>query len=475
MNNNTTSGIKDARQKNQLENQASTLDRNRRQVGKRDNSSLSFGINSSKSSFFNNSNSKSKILSKNSNDMQAKNRIANNNDRALKVASKIPVPVVKEVSKAAQIAQKNQKLKKNNKRNPFSNMLGKKGLFKNLLGNDKNKEDSSDNVEEETDNNEEPQNIDGRFNISAQTVKKVFIWVLVLVFSSAIFICIILASAITDTAGESYLASHDNPTEKELAEAYSANSSDDSGSDSVSGSGNLTYNDSYTDGNNTNTGFYVTDSEPNPATAINYWSSYLDKDDFVFPKDDATGKPLGAWPKDYNKVKTQLDNVKLYQNNFMWPTTPEGGKYSYVYSHQGIDIMASFGTPVYSPVDGTLVYSTWGHTVNKGSDETAYSVTIIPDKVVNFSGTSIDRLFLTHMSGIRYRCEEGSCNKKVKKGELLGFSGNAAGDSYTVGWAPHLHMTYYNEAGGYNGTGLYTEAMEQLYNITPGTKRSVGQ
>lgn len=240
----------------------------------------------------------------------------------------------------------------------------------------------------------------------------------------------------------------------------------------VSGSGTLSFKESYSDGNASMSPGVVLTSEPDPSTAINYWS-YLDTKDFVYPKDEATGKSLGAWPKNYASIPAQLDNPKIYQGSYIWPATPTGGKYTYVYEHNGIDVMADFGSPVYSPVDGTLVYSTWGNTVNKGSDETAYSVTITPDTKITFEGTTIDEIFMTHMSGIRYRCEWGQCNRKVKKGELLGFVGNAAGSASSVGWAPHLHMTFYNSSS--YSTGLRTSSMERLYSITANTNRKAGE
>lgn len=241
---------------------------------------------------------------------------------------------------------------------------------------------------------------------------------------------------------------------------------------SVTGSGTLGFNQSYTNGTATANSIFVHNSEPDPSMAINYWS-YIDSKDFVYPKDDATGKSLGAWPKNYKDIPAQLDNPRTYQKHFIWPVTPTGGTYSYVYEHLGIDIMAKFGTPIYSPVDAILVYSTWGNTVNTGSDETAYSVTLKLEKPVKFAGVSIGHIFMTHMSGIRYRCEWGQCNKKVKKGELLGFVGNAAGSASSGGWAPHLHMTYY-PYDNYGG-GLYTANMEKLYNIKSGTKRNAGE
>ena len=254
--------------------------------------------------------------------------------------------------------------------------------------------------------------------------------------------------------------------EKFLYEKYILNDDDYS----VTGSGTLGFGESYSDGNATS-GFYVTQSEPDPSLAINYWS-YVDSKDFVYPKDEKTGKSLGAWPKNYKSIPAQLDNPKTYQKYFIWPVTPSGGTYSYVYEHNGIDIMADFGEPIYSPVDAILVYSTWGHTTNRGSDETAYSVTLELEKPVKFKGVSIGHIFMTHMSGIRYRCEWGECNRKVKKGELLGFVGNAAGSAESPGWATHLHMTYYPY--DYYSGGLYTTNMEKLYNIKSGTKRKAG-
>ena len=61
--------------------------------------------------------------------------------------------------------------------------------------------------------------------------------------------------------------------------------------------------------------------------------------------------------------------------------------------------------PIYSPVDGDLLYSTWGYTSNLGSDETAYAVTIAPSTKYEYNGVIIDEIFMTHMSGIRYRCD----------------------------------------------------------------------
>lgn len=217
----------------------------------------------------------------------------------------------------------------------------------------------------------------------------------------------------------------------------------------------------------------VLSSEPDPSAALNYWQAkgLLNTSNFIFPKDQATGLPLGAWPKDYSSIPTRLINPNVYANTFIFPVTPVNGKYSGSYVHTSIDIMAVFGTPIYSPVDGTLMYSEWGHTVNKGSDETAYSVAIRMSKPTVVGGRTIGIMFLTHMSGIVNRCSSGRCNKTVQKGDLLGFVGNAAGDAATVGWAPHLHMTFYDSNFA---NAIYTPAVESLYGISAGSSRVAG-
>ena len=475
MNNSTANGLGQARTKNKLANDAAVLERNKKSTGRRDNNSRSSssGLTSGTSSGNVTLNpSKSSITSKRSN-QEAKNRFQRNLDRKIKLAEKIPIP---EVQAAAKVAKMASTLK--------SAKSSKAGIFKNLVGGltglgDKFSQKGqfgktwTDALGEEYDEGEAFGNVS--FKLDKKT-KWLWIGLLSGILFVSIFLCCILTSAITDSAGESYLASHDNPTEEELVKAYSAQDSGSEGNSTgnISGSGTLSFTDSYTDGTATSE-FTVFSSEPDPAIAINYWDKegMLDASDFIYPKDSETGKSLGAWPKNYKDYPTQLSNCKTYQDNFIWPVTPTNDEYSYVYEHAGIDIMANFGTPVYSPVDGTMVYSTWGHTVNKGSDETAYSVTLMPSKTVTFNGTEIDEIFLTHMSGIRYRCEEGECNRTVKKGELLGFVGNAASTAGESGWASHLHITFYPE-GNYDGA-LYTSSMESLYEISPGTKRKAGE
>lgn len=245
------------------------------------------------------------------------------------------------------------------------------------------------------------------------------------------------------------------------------------GTSSSSGSGKLTMSGSQSsNGTAVAVGGQVVTSEPDPSAALNYWKNdgkIPASEKFVYPVDDK-GQKLGAWPADYSKYPTQINNPKVYNYGFIFPVTPSSatvppveGTYHEGYNHAGIDLVAKFGSPIYSPVDGTIRYSTWGHTRNKGADETAYSVRINLEKPFSLNGNTYDSVFLTHMCGIVQRCDSG-CNIKVKKGQLIGFVGNAAGDSKTVSWVPHLHMTIYD-----GETAMWTgPTQNQVYGIKNG-------
>ena len=217
-------------------------------------------------------------------------------------------------------------------------------------------------------------------------------------------------------------------------------------------------------------------SEPCPNKAIKYWASrkVISEKNFIYKFDKNTGLSLGAWPKNYKKYPKQLSNPKTYHKYYIWPITPLNGIYKRGYPHKSMDIQASFGSPVYSPVDGIIISSEWGGTKNLGSDETSYTIEIKPSHVIKYHKTKIDRIFMTHLSGVRYRYWTGSgYTRSVKKGQLIGFSGNAAGTSKSVGWAPHLHLTFYNHS--YYGTGLSTSSLEKFYKIKNNQKRKAGK
>ena len=182
---------------------------------------------------------------------------------------------------------------------------------------------------------------------------------------------------------------------------------------------------------------------------------------------------MGAWPKDISSIKMQLTDYKTYQNGkVIIPTTPADGQYKAGYEHNGIDITAYFGTPVYSPVNGVIEYSEWGHTRNKSGNETSYTVTIKMDGYITIDGKRVNKFFMTHMSGIRYRCSYG-CNKRVKMGELIGFTGTASGSTCgSSTWAPHLHITVYPD-NNYSG-GLTTVQTEKIYGLKSGMSIKAG-
>ena len=219
----------------------------------------------------------------------------------------------------------------------------------------------------------------------------------------------------------------------------------------------------------------VLTEEPDPSCAINYLANQgkINKDDYVYPK-DKNGKSLGAWPSNYSSIPTTIKIENKYAKDyFIWPVTPTNGVYNRGYDHVGIDIAAPMGTPIYSPVDGKLVYSHWGNTVNKGSDETAYSVRITLDTMFLHDDVLVTDVFLTHLSGIVYRCSNvNECNRKIKKGELIGFVGTAAGTATSSGFAPHLHMSIYNFKN--YDAGLTTEQIDGLYGMYNGKSIKAG-
>lgn len=238
-------------------------------------------------------------------------------------------------------------------------------------------------------------------------------------------------------------------------------------------SGNAPINN-YADGTGT-----LSSGEPNPLSPLtNLYNrtknNEFNPNNFVAMHDKNTNQSLGAWPKNAD-VSSLSGNLKTYlDGNLIFPISGDGSK---SYTHNGIDILAKTGTPIYSPVDGQIRYSLWGKTVNKGSSETAYSVSIIPDKAISYTGVwtesgktvtttkTIGHIFMTHMTGIKYRCNnEEDCsqkNLKVKKGDLIGFMGVANS-------VPHLHMTIYDND---KGLGIITGDIQKIYNIT-GTKEA---
>lgn len=222
-------GIKNARQKDRLANDAAVADRNKKGVGKRTNiPGKSSGLSQVKSpsSSINQLNKTNLLnnISKTTNseqDSEAKKRLQKRQqmqNQAIKIAEKIPV--ASKYAKMAKMAQKLQATKAN--RNPLKNMFG---------GNS-DKEPTPAEAEEamgaeQRGEEYKPEQAEGKFTaINSKTTKLIIVFSILGFMGANIFLCVILASAITDSAGKSYLETKENPTEDELAERYSANEED---------------------------------------------------------------------------------------------------------------------------------------------------------------------------------------------------------------------------------------------------------
>ena len=244
-------GIASARQKDRLANDAAVADRNKKGVGKRAN--ISSGLSSTKSpslsvNQLNKQNLINNISSSSTQDAEAKKRLQNRQkmqNQAIKVAEKIPV-----VSKYAKMAKMAEKIKnvKSNKGNPL----------KNIFGGNSSKEPTPAEAEEvmgaeQRGEEYKPEQAETKFTaINSKTTKLIIIWSILGFMCANVFICVILVSAITDTAGKSYLETKENPTEDELAERYSANEEDSSSSSNNESSNNDSSNSNSSNNNNQN-------------------------------------------------------------------------------------------------------------------------------------------------------------------------------------------------------------------------------
>lgn len=219
-------GIKNARQKDRLANDAEVADRNKKGVGKRTNvpgKSSGLSSSTSPSSSINQLN-KTNLLNNiskttdSNQDTEAKKRLQKRQqmqNQAIKIAEKIPV--ASKYAKMAKMAQKLQATKAN--RNPL----------KNMFGGHSDKQPTSAEAEEaigaeQRGEEYKKEEAEGKFTAINSKTTKLLIVSLILGFMGAnIFLCVIFVSSITDTAGKSYLETKENPTEEELSERYLAN------------------------------------------------------------------------------------------------------------------------------------------------------------------------------------------------------------------------------------------------------------
>ncbi|TDF98011.1 M23 family metallopeptidase [Paenibacillus piri] len=96
--------------------------------------------------------------------------------------------------------------------------------------------------------------------------------------------------------------------------------------------------------------------------------------------------------------------------------------------HEGVDIMADKGTPIYSVLDGEIVNFGW-------NDLGGWRITVRVDDTTQF--------YYAHLNGYAGGIGKGS---KIKKGQLIGYVGSTGyGPEGTQGlFEPHLHFGIYS-------------------------------
>ncbi|OGE83441.1 MAG: hypothetical protein A3B95_00050 [Candidatus Doudnabacteria bacterium RIFCSPHIGHO2_02_FULL_43_13b] len=114
--------------------------------------------------------------------------------------------------------------------------------------------------------------------------------------------------------------------------------------------------------------------------------------------------------------------------------------------HNGLDIAAAAGTPIYAAADGVVV--------GTGTGSGAYGNWIaIKHEIGQFSGRAIITLY-AHMSSFRAKT-----GQNVKQGDLIGFEGNT-GNTTRLLYGPergyHLHFTVFDAEGFGISEGAYT-------------------
>ena len=109
-------------------------------------------------------------------------------------------------------------------------------------------------------------------------------------------------------------------------------------------------------------------------------------------------------------------------------TFPYGAKYKSGAIHKGIDYRASVGTPVVAAVDGVVVHA--GRHVYKKGWGFAFGIHVIIDNDRFPDGTAGLWAGYCHLSGVNV-----SVGQRVRKGQVLGISGNTGNST-----GPHLHF-----------------------------------
>ncbi|GFN29979.1 M23 family metallopeptidase [Paenibacillus xylaniclasticus] len=122
------------------------------------------------------------------------------------------------------------------------------------------------------------------------------------------------------------------------------------------------------------------------------------------------------------KAKAYSPFSNTYADARTWSSSGETAR-----SHEGVDIMAAEGTPIYSALGGTVVQYGW-------SELGGWRLTIRVDSTTDF--------YYAHMSRYAPGIKKGSV---VQKGQLIGYVGSTGyGPEGTKGmFDPHLHFGIY--------------------------------
>lgn len=103
----------------------------------------------------------------------------------------------------------------------------------------------------------------------------------------------------------------------------------------------------------------------------------------------------------------------------------------YVYvvlqNHRGVDITASIGTPVYAVADGKVIFS--GFSSNDDTPSSGYGYVVYLEHDEKIDDLKVETRY-GHLSGLNV-----NFNDEIKKGDLIGLSGNTGGSRI-----PHLHF-----------------------------------
>jgi len=133
-------------------------------------------------------------------------------------------------------------------------------------------------------------------------------------------------------------------------------------------------------------------------------------------------------------------------------------------SDSGVDFACPVGTEVYSPCDGYIIYSEWGHTpwgtINYPGLDTPYSILIEMKDPIIFEGKEYYYVWMTHMSKLVYNVPDGGY-KEIKQGEYLGKTGLGNRNS-------HLHMGILIDRAQKDGDFMPPITMERFMGLTRG-------